>query len=363
VLASLPVSELIRETSQGLYCEAGGFHIDPWQPVERALVTHAHADHARPGCGAYLTAASGRAILAQRVRRAGTIEVIPYGEPRGIGGVTVSFHPAGHILGSAQIRLEHRGEVWVVSGDYKTGSDLAAEPFEAVPCHTFITESTFGLPVFRWPCPREVVADIAHWWRENRRAGRTSVVFAYALGKAQRVLAGLREALPEAGTAEWPVGVHGAVAPFLPLYAEAGVALPHADKATALWSKAHKGRGLVVAPGSVQNTPWLNRLRPSSLAFASGWMMVRGSRRRRALDRGFVLSDHCDWPGLIAAVKATGAHRLGVTHGQAAVFARYAQEELGLDAFTLSTRYTGESIEQEGPHEEAQTIEAGEGVE
>lgn len=327
---------LIRLTRNGLYCEAGGFYIDPWKGVERAVITHAHADHARRGSKAYLCAKSGMGVLGHRIGHAAPIEGLAWGERKRIGGVTVSLHPAGHILGSAQVRVELGGEVWVVSGDYKTVKDASCEAFEPITCHTFITESTFGLPHYRWRPSMEVFDAINAWWHSNQQLDRTSVLFAYSLGKAQRVLAGI-------DASSGPIGVHGAVAPFLPLYRAEGFLMPEAEKVTIDNVQAFKGRGLIVAPGSVQNTTWLNRLKPFSLAFASGWMAVRGNRRRQALDRGFVLSDHADWPGLLDAIASTGAERVGVTHGYSDLFVRYLREECGKDAFVVPTRFTGES--------------------
>ena len=342
--ASTP-SDLIRATGDGLYCEAGGFHIDPWRPVDRALVTHGHSDHARSGMGSYLTAGPGVGVVRERVGRQAPVEGIPFGERRRIGGVTVSFHPAGHLLGSAQIRVEHKGEVWVVTGDYKTAPDVSCEAFEPVPCHTLITESTFGLPVYRWPDPAEVFGEIRDWWRENRAAGRTSVLFAYALGKAQRVLCGLD---PEVG----PIGVHGAVDRLIPHYRAAGRPLPPVVRANGDTRDELRGKGLIVAPGSAQNTPWLRKFAPYSLAFASGWMRLRGTRRRRALDRGFVLSDHVDWTGILETVRATGAERVGLTHGYADALIRWFAESGGPEAFAVPTRFTGETAE-EGENAEA----------
>jgi len=266
-----------------------------------------------------------------------------------MNGVRVSLHPAGHILGSAQVRVEHRGEVWCVSGDYKTTPDPAAENFEPVRCNHFITECTFGLPIYRWPATRDVFAQLNHWWRANQELGRTSVVFAYSLGKAQRVLAGVDASIG-------PIAVHGAVAPFLPLYRTEGVALPEVEKLTKDNAADYRGRGLVVAPGSVQGTTWLKKIAPNSLAFASGWMAVRGARRRMSLDRGFVLSDHVDWPGLVEAVKATGATKIGVTHGHTAPFIRYAREELGLDAYDVPTRFVGEQMKGGEDDDEQQEL-------
>ncbi|MGE9295969.1 MAG: ligase-associated DNA damage response exonuclease [Puniceicoccales bacterium] len=331
---------LIRATKHGLYCEAGDFYIDPWRGVERAVITHAHSDHARAGSKSYLSSASGEDVLRARIGSAAPITPLPFGETTVMNGVRVSLHPAGHIVGSAQVRVEHRGEVWVVSGDYKTAPDAAAENFEPVRCHHFITECTFGLPIYRWPASEEVFAQINDWWRVNQAQGRTSVVFAYSLGKAQRVLAGVDASIG-------PIAVHGSVANFLPLYRKAGITLPEAETLTKDNAAQIKGRGLVVAPGSAQGTPWLRKVAPHSLAFASGWMAVRGARRWRALDRGFVLSDHVDWPGLIDAVRATGAETIGATHGHTAPFIRYANEALGLNAYNVPTRFVGESTSGE----------------
>lgn len=183
---------MLRTTDRGLYCEAGDFHIDPWAPVARAVVTHAHGDHLTWGCESYLVSETGAAVSRERLGAWGAgLESMPYGDTRTINGVRVSFHPAGHILGSAQVRLEYRGEVWVVSGDYKTDPDPTCAPWEPVRCHTFITESTFGLPIYRWPSQQQVFAEINAWWAANAAAGQVSLLCAYALGKAQRLLAGL----------------------------------------------------------------------------------------------------------------------------------------------------------------------------
>lgn len=337
---------LIRPTPQGLYCEAGDFFIDPWRKVARALITHGHSDHARYGMGSYLTAKPGVEIVRERVGREAAIEGLPFGERRRIGAVEVSFHPAGHLLGSGQIRVEHRGEVWVVTGDYKTQRDISCEAFEPVRCHHLITESTFGLPVYRWPDPAEVFRQINDWWRANQAEGRTSILFAYALGKAQRVLCGLD---PSIG----PIGVHGAVEKLNPHYRAAGRPLPETLHAGAETRAQLAGRGLIVAPGSAQNTPWIRRFAAYSLAFASGWMAVRGARRRRALDRGFVLSDHVDWPGLVAAIDASGADTVGVTHGYAAPLIRWLKETRGLEAYEIPTRYVGEGENEAAAEEEA----------
>lgn len=333
-------SPIIRATKYGLYCAAGDFYIDPWQKVERALITHGHSDHARYGMGAYLTATPGMGVVRERVGQDARIEGLAFGERRRIGEVTVSFHPAGHLLGSGQIRVESRGEVWVVTGDYKTAPDISCEAFEVVPCHTLITESTFGLPVYRWPEPSAVFRQIHQWWRDNQAEGRTSILFAYALGKAQRVLCGLD---PSIG----PIGVHGAVERLNPHYRAAGRPLPATIPATAETKQQLQGRGLIVAPASAQNTPWIRRFAPYSLAFASGWMAVRGARRRRALDRGFIVSDHVDWQGILDTVEATGATTVGVTHGYADALVRWLREERGLEAYEVPTRFGSEEVDSE----------------
>lgn len=330
------ISPLICPTKNGLFCAAGNFYIDPWRKVDRALVTHGHSDHARHGMGAYLTAAPGVGVVRERVGKAAAVEGIPFGERRRIGDVTVSFHPAGHLLGSGQIRVAHRGEVWVVTGDYKTAPDVSCEAFEPVRCHTLITEATFGLPVYRWPEPTEVFRQINQWWQDNQAEGRTSVLFAYALGKAQRVLCGLD---PSIG----PIGVHGAVDRLNPHYRAAGRPLPETIPANAETKPLLQGRGLIVAPGSAQNTPWIRRFAPYSLAFASGWMAVRGKRRRRALDRGFLISDHVDWRGILETVDASGASTVGVTHGYADALVRWLREERSLQAYEVTTQFGGEA--------------------
>lgn len=326
---------LVQPTEQGLYCAAGDFHIDPWKPVARAIVTHAHADHAAWGCESYLCSARGLGVLKQRIASDARVEGLEWNTPINMNGVRVSLHPAGHILGSAQVRLEHQGAVTVVSGDYKTDPDPTCDAFDPVVCDTFITESTFGLPIYRWPSQREVFGEINAWWRECQASGRTAVLFTYALGKAQRLLAGVD---PSIG----PILVHGAMTKFDAPYRAAGVNLPTVEHADADNAKLHKGRALVLAPPSANDARWLRKFGSVSLAMASGWMRVRGMRRRRALDRGFVLSDHADWPGLLGAIEATAAGSIGVTHGSATALARHL-ESLGLHSFVLPTRYTGDS--------------------
>lgn len=335
-------TDLIQLDDCGLYIPAADLHVDPWRPVERAVVTHAHGDHARRGSRRYLTSRRGQGVLRTRMGADARIETLDWGERIRIGGATLSLHPAGHILGSAQVRIEVGGEVWVVSGDYKLAKDPTTTPFEPVSCDVFISECTFGLPVYRWPDPQEVFASIVEWWEENAKVGRTSVLFGYSLGKAQRLLAGVH-ACTGAHGAPGPILVHGAVHRLLEPYRDAGVVLPAVERAHRTSAKAAEGRALVVAPPSAGGTPWIRAFSPASTAFASGWMRFRGTRRRRGGDRGFVLSDHVDWSGLLDAVEATGAHRVGLTHGNTSAAARYLREVRGLDSWEMVTRFQGEA--------------------
>jgi putative mRNA 3-end processing factor len=330
---------LIEATPSGLYCAAGDFHIDPWRPVGRAVITHAHGDHARPGSGAYLCAKRGLPVLRTRIGEDASIEGVAYGETRNLNGVTVSLHPAGHVLGSSQVRIEHGGEVWVVSGDYKLDADPTCEPFEAVRCHTFISESTFGLPIYRWSTPDEIFAGINEWWRANAAEKRASLIFGYAFGKAQRILASVDASIG-------PIIVHGAVDVLNRGYRECGVALPETKMVTDFEAKKDFAGALVVAPPSAQSTPWLKRFGDYSDAFASGWMAIRGARRRRVVDKGFVLSDHADWPSLNRAIDATGAERIFVTHGHITPLVQWLRER-GLDAHGMNTEFEGEAGAEE----------------
>lgn len=347
---------LITLTDDGLYCPAGGFHIDPWNAVPRAVVTHAHSDHARWGCGRYLVAEAGRHLFRTRLGAEADIVTVPHGEAVDHNGVRVSFHPAGHVLGSAQIRLEHRGEVWVVTGDYKLDPDPTCLPFEHVRCHTFITESTFALPIYRWQTAEVLFGGVNDWWRANKAAGKCSIVYAYSLGKAQRVMAGVDATIG-------PIYTHGAVEKVTRAYRASGVPLPPTTPVgEVVAGEKGKGKGaakpwagsLVIAPPSADGSPWVKKFEPKSEAFASGWMCVRGARRRRAIDRGFILSDHADWPGLLTAVKESGAGRVLATHGFASVLARYLREQ-GLEADVIATRFGDEDGTEAEPEEDSLT--------
>jgi putative mRNA 3-end processing factor len=331
---------MLVETAAGLYCPAGEFHIDPWQPVGRAVITHAHGDHARPGSAAYLCADPSALLLRRRFGPDAPIESAPYGQALTLGGVRVSFHPAGHVLGSAQLRVEGDAGVWVVSGDYKRAPDPTCAPFEPVRCDTFITESTFGLPIYRWDSAASVIDDILEWWSANRDASLTSVLFCYTIGKAQRVLAEL------ARVTDRPVYVHGMMLGMIEAYREAGVGmlpvLPVIERARGSRSSAASFAGeLVLAPLSARGTPWMRRLGDVSDAFASGLMRVRGVRRQRSFDRGFVLSDHADWPALLETIADAGAPRVLATHGHSEPLARYLAAH-GLDTGVIRTAWEGE---------------------
>ena len=344
-------ADLIVQRPEGLYCPQGDFWIDPWQPVARAVITHAHADHARAGHGAYLAAAPAEGVLRARLGNDIALESLPYGATVERNGVRISLHPAGHVLGSAQVRIEHRGDVWVASGDYHVaGADedprehnATCAPFEPVRCRCFITESTFGLPIYRWAPQREVFAAIDAWWRANTEQGRASLIMAYAFGKAQRILAGVD---PSIG----PIVVHGAVETLNRAYRASGVALPPTSTVAEIEDRRVLERALVVAPPSAHHTPWVRRFGDPSDAFASGWMQVRGARRRRGVDRGFVLSDHADWPGLQRAIRATGAERVIVTHGEEAVMVRWLEQQ-GLEAGAFVTEYGVHDDEPAGAHD------------
>jgi len=321
--------DLLQILPQGLYCPAGDFFIDPRWPVARAVVTHAHGDHARIGNAGYHVAAAGSALMRQRLGEGAVIETHGYGEPFTLGDVRVSMHPSGHMLGAAQIRMERGGRVVVVSGDYKRQADPTCLPFEPVPCDVFVTESTFGWPVYRWPPMDDVIADLLAWWDDCTRRKVPALLFCYALGKAQRLLAELA-----LRCGDRMAHLHGALLQPVQHYRDAGIALlPTAPLDEKARGAAMAGE-LIMAPPSAANSPWMRRLANASTGFASGWMQVRGNRRRRGFDRGFVVSDHADWPGLLCSVADSGASRIYVTHGDGDVLTRHLRE-LGHDAAAL----------------------------
>ncbi len=318
---------LLQQTSRGFYCPQGDFYVDPHRPVGRAVITHAHTDHARWGSRLYLAARSSEHLLRMRMSPDAEFQFADYGETISIGGVNVSFYPAGHILGSAQVRLEYRGRIEVVTGDYKLGSDATCESWQPLRCHLLVTESTFGLPVYRWPDQNSVFESINQWWRENQSQDQCSILYGYAVGKSQRIIAGLD---PSIG----PIFCHGAVEKGNEAYRQTGVALPPTIH-TSNTEKSQRWAGaMIIAVPSAHGTPWLKRFGKISTAMASGWMAVRGSRRRRSFDRGFVLSDHVDWPSLLESVDACDPETVWVTHGYSAVVARFLREG-GRDAISL----------------------------
>ena len=327
---------LLAFTSKGIYCEQGDFYIDPWQPVNHAIITHGHSDHSRPGNANYLTHRDSIPILKYRLGNV-RISGLSYGESVIKNGVKVSLHPAGHILGSAQVRVEHKGEVWCVSGDYKTSPDPVAEDFEPVKCHTFITECTFGLPVFNWPSEETIVAQIEEWWKGNQASGKVSILCAYALGKSQRILKLIN---PLIG----PIYSHGAVHAINQIHQKEGFLsgeFPYADPSA---TKSEMTGALIIAPPSAVGSSWGKKWGSLSIGMASGWMMLRGTRRRRNVDRGFILSDHADWSGLICAIKETEAENVICTHGYTEAFSEWLNH-LGYQAFSEKTLFEGESLE------------------
>lgn len=328
--------DLIVLRPEGLYCPAGRFFIDPWRVVDRAVITHAHADHARPGHAQVLAIAASEPVLRARLGKL-AMRGLAYGESIHIDGVRVSLHPAGHVFGSAQVRVEHRGQVWVVSGDYFASSHDEANPtceaFEPVPCDCFVTESTFGLPLYRWLPQRETFAQINAWWLANARERRPSVLAAYSFGKAQRLLAGVDHRIGA-------IAVHRSVEAMNAACRAGGMQLPQTISLDAVRSRDELNGALVIAPPQTLGDARANLLVGARLAFASGWMQLRRDRQRRGFGRGFVLSDHADWPGLQSAIRASGAGRVIVTHGEEAVMVRWLREQ-GLQAGTFRTPYGG----------------------
>ena len=329
---------MIKFTDRGIYCPQADVYLDPWKPVARALITHGHADHARWGSKHYLCTREAKPVIEYRLNTESPIEAVEYGETVTINGVHFSFHPAGHIIGSAQIRAEYKGEVWVFTGDYKLEDDGLSAPFEAVKCDTFITESTFGLPVYQWKKQAEIFDDINTWWRNNREEGKVSVISGYSLGKAQRILSNIDPGIGK-------IFVHGAIDNTNRVIRDQGIVLPETIRITKETDRKEWEGGLVLCPPSAVGSTWMRKFLPYSLGIASGWMSLRGPRRRRGADRGFALSDHVDWEGLNKAISATGAQRVYVTHGYSDIFSAYLKST-GLEAHAVKTEYEGE-VEEE----------------
>lgn len=337
---------MLEFTGSGIYCPLGDFYIDPWQPVDYAVITHAHSDHAYPGSRYYLAHHDSREVLKYRLGDI-RLQTLAYGERIYRNGVQISLHPAGHVIGSAQVRIEYQGEVWVVSGDYKVEPDGVSQPFEPVRCHHFISECTFGMPVFQWKPQQEVFNDVNRWWLANRELGIATVLAGYSLGKAQRILQHLDPGIGK-------VYAHGVIANTNEALQRNGIALNPAQRITPGIPKEEIRSGIILAPPSAIGTPWMRRFQPYSFGYCSGWMAVRGTRRRRAADRGFVLSDHADWNGLISAIEATGCECVYLTHGYTATFSRYLNEQ-GFNAREVHTLYG--SDEEPAPAENETTAE------
>jgi putative mRNA 3-end processing factor len=325
---------LLEFNDRGIYCRQADVYLDPWKPVKSALITHGHSDHARWGHGHYLCTTTAAPVIRHRLQLTEQLQTISFQETISINGVDFSFHPAGHIPGSAQIRVEYKGEVWVFSGDYKLQHDNLSEPFEPLRCHVFISESTFGLPIYKWKPQKEVFDEINEWWKKNQSEGKVSIIAGYSLGKAQRIL---RNIDPSIGK----IFVHGAVESITNILRGQQLALPPTIYVASDMKRKDFDGALVVCPPSAVGSPWLRKFEPFSVGIASGWMNLRGARRRRGADRGFVLSDHADWGELNTAIRETGAEKVFITHGYSEVFSRWLQEN-GIESGEVKTQYEGE---------------------
>lgn len=324
---------LLEFNERGIYCALADVYVDPWKPVRHALITHGHADHARPGHKQYLCTHLSKPILRHRLGHHIPVQSVEYGEKVGIHGVNFSFHPAGHIIGSAQIRVEYKGEVWVVSGDYKTENDGLSTPLEIVPCHTFITESTFGLPIYHWQPQSVIFEEIHQWWNQCAKEGKVAVISGYSLGKAQRIL----NALENTGR---PIFVHPAIENMHEILRMQGIPLQKGIAVEQYKPDLHQGALLLTTPG-VQNTAWMQRFKDTSWATCSGWAAHQHGRKWSGPGKGFVLSDHADWHGLNSTIKATGCTNVLVTHGFAEPFARWLKDQ-GLNASPAKAGFIGE---------------------
>lgn len=330
------MQQLIEFTDKGLYCAPGNFYIDPWQPVDKAIITHAHSDHARAGNKSYLSHHLTKPLLQARLGDH-HYESIEWNEQVTINNVTVSLHPAGHIIGSSQVRVTYNNEVWVVSGDYKTENDGISGAFEPVPCNVFITESTFGLPIYKWQPQLHIYESVCNWVIKNKEENKTSVLIAYSLGKAQRLLKAL-EPLQEI------IYLHGAIDNMQQALQTTGITFPAVERITADTSKEKLKKSIVIAPPGADGSAWMKRFEPYATGVCSGWMQVRGNVRRRNADAGFALSDHADWDGLLSAIKETGAQKVFVTHGFQASFSRYLNEN-GILSAEVKTEFGNDDEE------------------
>lgn len=329
---------LITFTKEGIYCAQADVYIDPWRQVKNAFITHGHSDHARWGHKKYLCVHESVPILNHRLKGA-NVSGIAYGEEVVVNGVSFSFHPAGHVIGSAQIRVSYKGETWVISGDYKVVDDGISQPYEPVRCDHFITECTFGLPVYEWEDQATTFEKINAWWRSNKEQGKTSLITAYSLGKAQRIIHNVDHSIGQIYT-------HGAVEGLNKILRKHNLLDRETTYVTPDLSTDTFTGNLIIAPGSAVGSSWAKKFKHLEVASASGWNAIRGMKRRRALDQAFVLSDHCDWPGLMAAIQATGASHIYPTHGYTDIFAQYLREQ-GFYAQPVTTEFTTEEDEVE----------------
>ena len=326
---------LLVHTGLGLYCPKADVYLDPWKPVKKAILSHGHADHARWGSSSYLCTPSAAPVIKYRLGDI-NLETLPFGEEKLINGVSFSFHPAGHILGSAQIKVSYKGEIVVFSGDYKTANDGFSEAFEPVKCHTFITESTFGLPVYHWQDQKWVFNEMEEWCKNNRNNHHLSILYGYSLGKAQRILQGLPESVG-------PIFTHSTIEAVLNVMRNQGVSLKNTIPVNEHLTRADLLNGVIIAPPAVQNSNWLKKFEPIRNGVVSGWMALRGARRRRNADKGFVLSDHADWEGLNEAISLTGAENIFVTHGYTDILSKWLIDK-GLNAQPLETNFEGDEV-------------------
>lgn len=344
---------LIKFTPSGIFCPQAGIYIDPWKPVKHAVITHAHSDHARWGMQNYLSHTDSEPILRLRLGEKISLQTIAYNEPVFINGVRVSLHPAGHVPGSAQVRLEYQGEVNVISGDYKVENDGLSTPFEPIKCDVFVTESTFGLPIYKWQPQSEIFDEINTWWKQNREEGFTSILYGYSLGKAQRIIQNVDESIGRIFT-------HGGVESSNRAFRKFGINIRETTLVNSEVKKEEYAGNLVVAPPSAISSSWVRRFEPYREAVCSGWMALRGTRRRQNVAKGFALSDHADWSGLNNAVAATNASIVFVTHGYTEVYAQWLTEQ-GIDARPVVTEYgideesslIARNLEKNAPEENA----------
>jgi putative mRNA 3-end processing factor len=328
--------QLITFTNRGIFCPQANIYIDPWLPVDYAVITHGHADHARGGSKHYLCHTYTKPILKLRLGANISTSTLSYTKSIFINGVKISLHPAGHIIGSAQVRLEFNGYTAVISGDYKTAYDGISTAFEPVKCNEFVTESTFGLPIYNWLPQQQLFDDIKTWIAGNQSQNKTSVFIAYSLGKAQRLMKGLD------GVAN--IYVHSAINNLSTAFESSGIDLPVTQLINMEMNKAEVQNNIVILPPALLGTNLVKKIPNASVAICSGWMQVRGSRRWQAADAGFAMSDHADWNGLLNAIKATGAQKVFVTHGSTATFSKYLNE-IGIEAAEVDTQYGKEDDE------------------